>query len=137
MSPQKYANTLKEIELNEIYLESSSTEFKRENLELQKNLEVGIRDRASFEQKKNRLKVLHRYYLTIKLHESEGDFVAKISANFYLIFTTKNKIENDFFEIFKEINLKLNSWPYFREFVQNMTQRMNIPPLTLPFFKRG
>jgi len=36
---------------------------------------------------------------------------------------------------FSQTNAVFNAWPYWREFVQNMTARMNLPPLTLPLFR--
>jgi hypothetical protein len=36
---------------------------------------------------------------------------------------------------FSHTNAMLNSWPYWREFVQNTVARMNLPPLTLPLFR--
>jgi preprotein translocase subunit SecB len=36
---------------------------------------------------------------------------------------------------FAETNAVFNAWPYWREFVQSMTARTNLPPLTLPLFR--
>lgn len=137
MELKKYHSILNKIELKEIYLESCSAEINRENIEQQRNLEVIIKDKASYEQLKNRLKISHKYFLTAKLPETGKDFAIKTTAKFCLMFATQTTIEKDFFDTFQEINLPLNSWPYFREFVQNITQRMNIPPLTLPFVRRA
>jgi len=52
-----------------------------------------------------------------------------------LLLKSKEKFTDEFFDVYKEVSLKLNTWPYFREFVNNITSRMNIPPLTIPFFK--
>jgi len=38
---------------------------------------------------------------------------------------------------FAKINSVFNAWPYWREFVQSMVARMNLPPLTLPMFRFG
>lgn len=38
-------------------------------------------------------------------------------------------------ETFCNMNSIYNAWPYWREFVQNMTNRMEIPTLTLPLLK--
>jgi preprotein translocase subunit SecB len=137
MPPKKYVSILKKIDLKEIYLESCSSEIRREHFKLKENLEVKIRDNASYEQIKNKLKIKHKYFLTAKRPKAGKDFSLKASATFCLIFSTQEPIEKDFFDIFREINLMLNTWPYFREFVQSMTQRMNVPPLTLPFVKRS
>ncbi len=36
---------------------------------------------------------------------------------------------------FAEMNGVFNVWPYWREFIQSMVTRMNLPPLTLPLFR--
>jgi hypothetical protein len=36
---------------------------------------------------------------------------------------------------FHKANVIFNCWPYFREFVQNATIRMNVPPPPVPFVK--
>ena len=135
LDPKKYASILKNVELREIFLESSTSEIFRDNIDPQKTMAVEIRERASFEQIKSRLKITHKYYLTAKNTDSK-DVAIKITAGFRLNFESKGTIGKDFFDIFRDINLPYNSWPYFREFVQSMMQRMNIPPLTLPFLKR-
>jgi len=137
MEPKKYFSTLRKIQFNEIYLDSCSSEIKRENFEFKKHLDVKISDRASYVYSENVLKVMHKYFLTAKKPDMKDDFAIKVTARFSLRFTTKAQVNDDFFNTFRELNLYLNSWPYFREFVQSMTQRMNIPPLTLPFHKRG
>lgn len=36
---------------------------------------------------------------------------------------------------FARTNGTFNAWPYWREFIQNMFARMDLPPLTLPLFR--
>jgi len=36
---------------------------------------------------------------------------------------------------FLSSNVILNCWPYWREYVQTTVARMNLPPITLPFFR--
>lgn len=38
---------------------------------------------------------------------------------------------------FAEINGAFNVWPYWREYVQNVFSRMNLPPITLPLYRLG
>ncbi|WP_157205831.1 hypothetical protein [Calidithermus timidus] len=40
-----------------------------------------------------------------------------------------------YFEVFKEINLPINMWPFAREFIHNTMARMDWPPFTLPLRK--
>lgn len=40
-----------------------------------------------------------------------------------------------YFYIFERVSLPVNAWPFIRQFVHDMTQRMNWPPLMLPLLK--
>lgn len=42
-----------------------------------------------------------------------------------------------YFQVFKEVNLPINMWPFVREFVHNAMSRMDWPPFTLPLRKVG
>jgi preprotein translocase subunit SecB len=48
---------------------------------------------------------------------------------------SERPITEDFMQIFLNVNIHMNTWPYFREFAQSMLNRIGYPPLTLPFFK--
>jgi preprotein translocase subunit SecB len=137
IDPKRYSEILKQVHLNEIYLDSCSVSQKRQNLIQQKSIEFKIRDKVSYQQDDQRLKVTHNYVLTAKPPDLEKDFALKISVTFCLGYLSKKVIEEDFFDVYKEESLPINSWPYFREFVQSMTQRLSFPPLTLPLLKRA
>lgn len=135
LEPREYHKIVSNLQLHEIYLRSFSASLDRDIFLKCKNLTISLRDRATTEGQEGKLKVTHSYYLKAMDPETQKKIPLKISATFRLIFSSKYPIEKEFFDIFKKINLPLNSWPYFREFAQSTTQRMNIPPLTLPFFK--
>lgn len=56
-----------------------------------------------------------------------------VEASFNLSYQLKNmdNISLDDLSVFARINALHNAWPYWREFVQNMTMRMGIQPITL------
>ena len=39
------------------------------------------------------------------------------------------------YDAFAELNGSHNAWPYWREYVQSVTTRMGIPPLTIPVYR--
>lgn len=133
ITPQKYAEILKGLELKSIGLNSCKSILDREKLSF--NLTTSIKDEASFIiNKDGDIEVLHRYKLSSRDPKLKK-IIVKIECTFCLVFSSNKKVSQDFFEIFKEINLPINSWPFFREFVFTTTSRMNVPPLTLPLFK--
>jgi hypothetical protein len=85
-----------------------------------------------------RLRVLVKYLLLGKhAAEESASPLFRIGSTFELVYSLPNVIEPTPKEIraFCQTNVMLNSWPYWREFVQNTIIRMNLPPLTLPLFR--
>ncbi len=63
--------------------------------------------------------------------------ILRIECTFQLVYSLPESVKPNANEIraFCNTNALLNSWPYWREFVQNTIARMNLPPLTLPLFR--
>jgi hypothetical protein len=38
-------------------------------------------------------------------------------------------------DAFAKVNGVFNAWPYFREYIQTTTQRMNLPPIIIPVYR--
>lgn len=86
----------------------------------------------------NRLRVLVKYRVLGKTGRAEDSSVlVRIVSTFELLYSLPDVIWPTTGEInaFCKTNAMLNSWPYWREFVQNTIVRMNMPPLTLPLFR--
>lgn len=60
-----------------------------------------------------------------------------IGATFELVYQLPEDVTPKKLEIrgFAHTNAMLNSFPYWREYVQSNVARMNLPPLTLPLFR--
>ncbi len=133
ISPEEYRKILEGLELIDIVLSSIKAEIKHDMLS--EGMKISIKDSAEYELTENdEFVVKDRYVLTAK--NTKNKTALKIEAVYVLVFETKLKITDDFFEIYKETSLPLNVWPFFRELVNSITGRMNIPPLTLPLLKR-
>ena len=86
----------------------------------------------------NSLRVLVKYRVLGKTGPGEASSVlVRIVSTFELIYSLPEVIKPTPNEInaFCKTNAMLNSWPYWREFVQNTIVRTNMPPLTLPLFR--
>lgn len=68
--------------------------------------------------------------------KKENSFL-EIEATFLLLYNIKSLegLDDDAFRSFSELNGVYNAWPYWREFVQNVTSRMELPTLTVPVFR--
>jgi len=81
------------------------------------------------------------FFTVTHKYELQGTEEGKKKAGFHiktiyeLNYQSKHKMTKKIFEVFSEISLPLHTWPYFRQFVQEMTLRMALPPLTLNLLK--
>ncbi len=134
LSPEKYWSILKGLSLNSISLKNSKSSI---NIDVKPltELSIKIKDEAEFYCKEeNQVFVLHHFYLDARKEGSKSKYI-QIEVTFLIKLESKEIFNEDFFDIYKTISLHLNTWPYFREYVNQITSRMNIPPLSLPFYK--
>ena len=63
--------------------------------------------------------------------------VVNVSASFLLMYEMRDieGFTDDHYEQFAKMNGVFNAWPYWREYVQNVTVRMGLPALTVPVFR--
>jgi hypothetical protein len=63
--------------------------------------------------------------------------VASLESEYILTYSLKGReqVTTEDLEQFCHINAIYNAWPYWREFLQNMSNRMELPTLTLPLLK--
>lgn len=136
ISPQEYGEILKDLKLNNLYLKKGNFFVDRENFFKNEKIELKLTDEAKFKKiKDGTINVFHDFKLdAFNMHSKKK--ILSIECIFCLNFTSKKEFSSEFFEIFKDVNLPINSYPFFREFVFNATSRMNIPPLTIPLIKR-
>ncbi|MCX7611715.1 MAG: hypothetical protein N2043_09040 [Ignavibacterium sp.] len=134
ISPEEYKKILQGLDLINISLKESKT-FLNSDINPPTELNIQIKDEADFKIKEDGIVFIsHKYQIDARKPESKTRFV-KIEVTFLVKIHSKEFFSDDFFEIYKNISLHLNTWPYLREFVNQMTSRMNIIPLTLPFYK--
>ena len=125
----EFTNGLNLLEIKLVYSEvkveedfSPPAEVKVEEEKKYKNVEEG------------KFIVRHEYKL-------KGKEKGKAKAGFYinviykLTYQSKTPLTKKIFNVFSEISLPLHTWPYFRQFVHEMSGRMGLPPLTLDLLK--
>ena len=71
--------------------------------------------------------------LRLKISSSKSHKIQLwLTAAFELHFHGPSPLDPKFIKQFCESEIRLIVWPYFREYVSNMTGRMHIPPYILP-----
>jgi len=58
-----------------------------------------------------------------------------LKVTFYLLFKTKEKIDDEIFDLFVKNDIPVKIHPYFREVVSNMLMRAGLPAITIPIYE--
>lgn len=134
ITPDQYAAFIQQLELESIWLAEASVrndtgpEMPDEARIVFEPLE------AEFELIEGGFECYHEYGLQI---HSDGSPVAEIMASLGVRFRSEELMTDQLFEPFREVNLPVNTWPFFREFVHTTLGRFGWVPFTLPAFKVG
>lgn len=134
MSPKDYRKYLKKINLSSILFKNYNVKSHKERIESDMKLDVKF-DTSYIHAPNDREKVIISQEYRLKAYKKrKKDFALQINCTLEIILESDSEIREDFLDIYVEVNLNHNTWPYFREFVQNATLRVGTQPLTLPFF---
>lgn len=69
---------------------------------------------------------------------ADGDTLhAELTVTFGLRFSSSQPMTDRIFNVFKDVNLPVNTWPFLREYVSTTLGRMGWQPFTLPALKQG
>ncbi|WP_028575039.1 protein-export chaperone SecB [Desulfonatronovibrio hydrogenovorans] len=131
--PDKYREILRNIRLKEIVLLNANIKSNRDNFA--KSLKVDINlSSSSFQKHDDNVDIDIKCRL-VAFEEKKSHYAILMESFYRMSIIAGEGFDEDFFEIYKEINLPVNIWPYFREFIANTSYRMGMPPMTLPFYK--
>lgn len=128
------------VQILEIRLLESRSEQKHFDTELPRRITTSIDVDTHFDPEKLRLSVYPRLSLLVKeQNAAPEDFFLRIEARFVITYVVRSDegLTQTNFDAFAERNGVFNVWPYWREFVQSITARMGLPPLTIPVFRVG
>lgn len=128
IAPELYQQTLERLELLTICLDRADVYCQRELFE---GSETSLSLEASAEDRQD--SVHYSIFATYCLRgRQDQETTIKVEATYRLVFRTPGLIPSGFFEVFRELNLRLITMPYFRELLASMTGRMELPTLTIP-----
>ncbi len=134
ISPEDYSKILKGVNLKSISLQKSKVYYNYE-AKNPSSLAIRIEDSATYKLRQDDIVDLFQTYKVDARKPSSKSRYIQVEVTFVVTLESEFEFTPEFFEIYKEISLHLNTWPYLREFVNQATVRMNVPPLTLPLYK--
>ncbi len=131
-----YNRIMQGVELKKLYVKSFSGHIDLEAVKkAAKAMAVSISSDADFQSRqKGEVEITQKWDIVAK-GKNSGSECLNLSVTYCLVMHSKEKFTKSFFRVFERTSLAFNMWPFVREFVNNMTARMNVPPLTLPLYK--
>lgn len=133
---KKYSDFVAGIDLQKIFVREIKAKL-NQSISVDKNQSMNVRldQTANFRVIKEELyEIIQSWQLSAVAGDKRRPLL-KIAFDFAVIIRSKEKLEQDIFQIYAYNNLTLNTWPFVRELINSITARMDLPPLTLPFFK--
>jgi hypothetical protein len=137
VSPKEYREFISGLRLTNIAMKTSRAQRIADKVDLTRKIDMSINDHADFRMAaEDQCIISHAYELAMS-YTGEKDTLLDVSCTFEVALQTGRPMTREYFEVFSKVNLPVNTWPYFREFVHSMIGRMGLPPLILPMVKRG
>jgi preprotein translocase subunit SecB len=128
ISPVEYKKFIDGLNLTDIKLTHTNVSIE-ESFKLPAS--INIKDKSSYKNiSSDKIKVSIEYKLDA-LPKGQEQAGFKIEVHYDLIYNVKIPMNDKIFKIFSESSLRIQTWPYFRQFVHQMTLYMNLPPLIL------
>lgn len=132
---KEYNEFIKELKVDEIYLKKVSLDYVSEEGIPSEGISVGTKQSSQYEiATPDMFRVFHTYQFTAKSPKTH-EVLAKIGCTFVVVYKNPIAMNESIFTVFSELNLPLNTWPYFRELIHSLVGRMNWPPLVAPLYK--
>jgi len=138
ISKEDYNRILKDLELEQIILKDARISLALEEVaKILKSPQIEVEVKEKVKTEIANKKLIGSHYLAIKAFDSKTkNFKFKIECTFTCFFTYKSKPSSEFLKIFEKRNLRVFTIPYMREFIQNVSLKMGLPPLVLPLYKQ-
>jgi hypothetical protein len=136
ISPEEYREFVQGIELQQVYLSTAKVKRSRTpNFKAPLSYGHGA-GKSKFGQLSEGFFASFTFHIVLLEEGIEQPF-GEIDVTFTAEYSSERKMTKKIFEVFEQINLPLNLYPYVREYVHAATSRMGIPTLILPMFKSG
>jgi hypothetical protein len=134
IDPEEYVRILRGISLSGVSLTRCQTVVNRGVAESIDGtpIPVTFTDEAEFQREDGGVIVRHKYSVRARRGRKT---LFSLKAEFAVKMVTDHGFTEAFFSAFRETSLPLVTWPYLRELVGSMTERMELPTLHLGLWK--
>lgn len=129
--PSEYNNFLQKINLKDIYVTEIKSKLHQPSFPGEASL--SFKENAKIlEIVEGLIEIEVEYKLSAK---SSRKKVFSIDIKYNVVFEFEEEIPSEFFVLYNKFSLPLQTFPYFREYVNTILSRMGLPSLILPLRK--
>ncbi len=136
----KIRDAVKSIQIADVRLVDSACTQRLRDGHLPEKLEYSIETEGRHVKQHSLIFMFHQISLEGKYDEVTEDLPFGVNATFNAQYKVTGDIgtfsDKDISVFARAVSL-FHVWPYWREFVQNTTARMGLPPLTVPLYRPG
>ncbi len=131
---ERFAKFNTNLALNNIRMQKLNCSFDEEKLDISPDTQKIYIDKNAYYQiiNDNFVRVFQDFSLKIANKDNPDDVFTTIETGYILDFQVGAPIDDEIFEIFAQSTVIVDSWPYFRELVQNTLIRMGLAPIIIP-----
>jgi len=130
-----YIRFLKSLEVEQVFLSECKASFDRARFVAKSSKQISLSGRTRFgdpDISASGFSVSAAIEVLIGA-EKTAEPIGKVQATFFLKFSMMGeKPDHEHIIRFAKTNIKIIIWPFFREFVHNLTARFGIPHVTIP-----
>lgn len=126
----EYNNLVRNVKLIDIILKSSKIDF---NDKAVKTNDDKVKFEGFIEWVKGGKNIFNFYHTTKLIVENRKNYLFKIDIVYLVRILSEDNLSDNFLGQFADRNINLIVHPFLREFITNVTAKMNVPPLILPF----
>lgn len=132
ISPEKYAQFIEGLTLDDIKINFVNAKV---DPAFMPPANLSLKDESSYQiHSDGKLQIVQKYIIEARKPESSDANLA-IEVQYVLLYKTLIPMTDEIFDIFKQGSLRLQTWPFLRQFVHQMTYYMHLPPLILDVIK--
>jgi hypothetical protein len=128
--PDEFNDLVKNVQLSGIYFKSGQWSINHDLLDDKNILTVGF-DIDEINEDSNSVKFSQKFNLSLTAEEKKRAGV-KISVEIVTHCIAEKEMTAKFWNTYKEVSLPIISVPFFREYIYNLTGKMDIHPITVP-----
>lgn len=137
LDPEVYREFITGVELLSLRLISVDAKIDDKYFSHETDVSIKVEDKAKYSDsdRGGGFSAFHDYDISLSCEGQEKPYIS-FKAQFEVIYSSEIAINKKIWDVFKNVNLPLNTWPYVRELFHNTVLRFNHPPVILPAIKR-